>query len=81
MIDRLNEIKKKLQQLDELAVKGNVNAYLQVLEMLGGEVDAYNRRHSKTLQWQHNYPADHSKVNTYSSFPEYLRRQIEELDK
>lgn len=80
MTDRLNEIKKKLQQLDEYGRRGDWRSYLFLLEVIGGEVYAYNGRHSIPLQWGYGCNKDDKRIVIYASFPTWLRRQIEDLE-
>lgn len=77
----LNDIQTKLQQLQEMGRNGDANTYQFILQLLYADVDAYNRRHSKTLLFKYCKNPGNKIYASYSTFPNQLSEQIDKLNK
>lgn len=81
---RLNEIAKKLKQIEEAYSTGNSGLYLFLLESIGGDIYAYNKKSKhKIIFYQFFITPTHSNneiLGLASSFIKNLRKQLEDLN-
>ena len=76
----INAIQKKLQQLQEMGSKGDATGYQFTLQLLFGDVDAYNKRNIKTLRFKYCTNPGDKVYGQYSTFPDQLSEQLKKLE-
>ncbi len=78
--DRLNEIKKKIIQLDDLLNRGDIRAFNFLLSLLQQEILRYNRTYPIPLIHTIFTIQNNNKITTYSSFSASILKQIKNLE-